>query len=177
MKMTSGRDDRVAGSEGAPVTPPGQAPVSCAEARDRLPLCGPGDARPAELAAHLEGCPDCAAEAGFVARMRETRPEPPATILSGVLERARLEAEPTHPRWGRRPRWRDVAWALPAAAAVVLFIGIEILSNPGPEPPWSLALEAEPEIWYGDEWVVAGGPVPEALSDELLMALLEEMDP
>ncbi len=176
MRMTSGKDEGADSSQGAPVTPPGKATVSCTEARDRLPLPGPVDRKAAELAAHLEECPDCAAEARFVAWVRELRPEPPATILSGVLERARLEAELTHPRWGRH-RWRAVAWALSVAAVVALSIGIGFLANPGAEQLWSLALESEPEIWYGDEWVVAGGPVPEALSDDLLMTLLQEMDP
>lgn len=176
MRLTNGKEAPEARREGPSFPLPGEALISCAEARDLLPLRDPVDARRPEVEAHLEGCPDCAAEAAFVARIRGLRPEPPATILSGVVERARLEAEPMHPRWGR-PRWRTVVWTLSAAAVAGLSIGIGVLLDRGTESFWRLALEAEPAVWYGDEWVVAGGPVPEALSDELLMALLEEMDP
>ena len=39
-----------------------------------------------------------------------------------------------------------------------------------------MALEPLPESWMGDDGVVAGAPVFDALSDEALVTLLEEME-
>lgn len=155
---------------------PGDPPISCAEVRDLLPLRDPADAGHPGLEEHLGGCPECAAEARFVVWIRALRPEPPAAILTGVLERAREEVAAGAARWDRRPP-RAVAWMLAAAAAAGLVFGIGFHSDRGADPVWRIALDPDPAIWYGDEWVVAGGPVPDALSDELLMALLEEMEP
>ncbi|MDE0394479.1 MAG: hypothetical protein OYK82_06850 [Gammaproteobacteria bacterium] len=175
--MSNGRGTPEEGNGSSLVPVPGEPSISCAEVRDLLPLRDPADAGYAGLEEHLGGCPECAAEARFVYWMRALRPEPPAAILTGVLERARDEAAAGGtPRWHRRPP-RALAWTLAAAAAAGLALGIGFLSDRGADPVWRIALDPEPAIWYGDEWVVAGGPVPDALADELLMALLEEMDP
>ena len=169
------QDDRE-GRDSSPVPAPGEPPVSCAEVRDLLPLRDPAGAGHPGLEEHLGACPECAGEARFVGWMRGLRPEPPAAILAGVLERARDEAAAASARRDRRPP-RAVAWTLAAAAAAGLAFGIGFLADRGADPVWRIALDPEPAIWYGDDWVVAGGPVPDALSDELLMALLEEMEP
>ena len=174
--MRNGRERPEEGSGSSPVPVPGEPSISCAEVRDLLPLRDPADAGHPRLEEHLGGCPECAAEARFVGWMRALRPEPPAAILTGVLERARDEVAAGGARRDRRPS-RALAWTLAAAAAAGLAFGIGFLSDRSADPVWRIALDAEPAIWYGDEWVVAGGPVPDALSDELLMALLEEMDP
>lgn len=174
--MRNGRKRPEEGSGSSLVPVPGEPSISCAEVRDLLPLRESADAGHRGLEEHLGDCAECAAEARFVGWMRARRPEPPATILTGVLERARDEAAPGVARPDRRPA-RALAWTLAAAAAAGLAFGIGFLSDRGTDPVWRIALDPEPAIWYGDEWVVAGGPVPDALSDELLMALLEEMDP
>lgn len=174
--MRNGRERPEEGSGRSLGPSPGEPSISCAEVRDLLPLRDPADAGHPGLEEHLGGCPECAAEARFVGWMRALRPEPPATILTGVLERARDEATAGAARRDRRPT-RAVAWMLAAAAAAGLAFGIGFLPDSGADPVWRIALDPEPAIWYGDEWVVAGGPVPDALSDELLMALLEEMEP
>lgn len=176
MSMPNGRGTPEEGNGSSLVPVPGEPSISCAEVRDLLPLRDPADAGYAGLEEHLGGCPECAAEARFVVWMRALRPEPPAAILTGVLERARHEAAAGGTQRHRRPP-RALAWTLAAAAAAGLAFGIGFLSDRGADPVWRIALDPEPAIWYGDEWVVAGGPVPDALSDELLMALLEEMDP
>ncbi len=147
-------------------------PTGCAEVRDFLPLISEREV-PSEVGAHLDGCAECSAEAEFVSRVASLRPDPPASILPSVLARA-----------ARRPplggsRRRNVSWGLSAAAVVVLALGVGVLwdSQPEADSVWTLALDPEPATWYGDEWMVAGGPVPEALTDDVLSALLEEMDP
>jgi hypothetical protein len=64
-----------------------------------------------------------------------------------------------------------------AAAVAALGFGLFAVTRSGFDPLWSLALDSEPAAWYGEDWIVAGGPVPEALSDDQLLLLLEEMDP
>ena len=174
--MRNDRERPEEGSGGSLVPLPGEPSISCAEVRDLLPLRAPADAGHPGLEEHLGGCPECAGEARFVGWMRALRPEPPRAILTGVLERARDEAAATSVRRDRQPP-RAVAWTLAAAAAAGLALGIGFLADRGTDPVWRIALDPEPAIWYGDEWVVAGDPVPDALSDELLMALLEEMEP
>ncbi len=160
------------------------ASPSCDEVRDLLPLLGPGPRSSsfANVELHLRDCSECRAEAEFVMRLGELRPEPPISILQGVLGRAAERDLPTAPEsrvdGEHGVHWRGVSWSLAAAAVAVLALGVGILSGPDPasDPVWMLALEPEPASWYGDEWMIAGGPVPEALSDDILRALLEEMD-
>ena len=147
--------------------------LSCAEVRDLLPLASSRAGQGLDLTDvedHVSGCEECRAEAEFVARLWEARPEPPASILESVLEGA------TSARVDR-PRWQTSVWGLSAAAVAVIALGVGVFWDSAPDDSlWTLALEPEPTEWYGDEWMVAGGPVPEALSDDVLRALLEEMD-
>jgi anti-sigma factor RsiW len=146
----------------------------CGWVRDLLPLrrSGAGDPRFAEVEGHLAGCADCRAEAEFVDRLRQARPEPPAGLVEATLK-----------RYAERPRGsvRKLRWGGPlgvSAAAVVAALGLGLfaMTRSAADPLWSLALDSEPAAWYGEEWIVAGGPVPEALSDDELLLLLEEMD-
>ncbi len=142
----------------------------CAEIRDLLPLSGlgfRGDSDRPDIEAHLHSCAECRSEAEFVARLCELRPEPPLFILQGVLDGA------VRSDWVRRPRWRSLS----AAAVAILALGMGLFWNPEPtaDPLWALALEPEPTTWYSDEWIIAGGLVPQALSDDVLRALLQEM--
>lgn len=176
MRNRSGNGDRGRGAQVSSTPSPDDALISCAQARELLPVRDLSDARTVALEAHVDECPDCSAEAEFLVWMRGLRPEPPAKILSGVLERAGAEVGPAR-REPARDRWGLLPWGLSAAALAVLSVGLGILWDRPTESLWTLALEPEPSVWYGDDWLVAGGPVPEALSDELLTAILEEMDP
>jgi len=181
---------------------PGPHGVSCGEVRDLLPARIAGGMErdlSAAVEGHLGRCVDCRSHAEFVSRLRSARRDPPDHLLPAILATlpelpfgegdAFLDATGTDPRTasaspaGSQPsrsaihRW---AWALPAAAGVVLAIAIGSLSTGtrAPEAIWSLALEPEaPLHWYGDDWVVAGEPYLDALPDEVLRALLEEMNP
>lgn len=143
----------------------------CAEIRDLLPLSGlgfQGDSDRPDIEAHLRSCAECRAEAQFVARLGKLRPVPPRFILQGVLDGA------VGSDWVRRPRWQGLS----AAAVAILALGMGLLwnSEPTADPLWTLALEPEPTIWYSEEWIIAGGLVPQALSDDVLRALLQEMN-
>jgi len=148
----------------------------CGWVRDHLPLRSSGIGDPGLAAAvdeHLAGCAQCRAEAEFVDRLRQARPEPPAGLVEATLK-----------RYAERPREsaRKLRWGGPlgvSAAAVVAALGFGLfaINRSATDPLWSLALDPEPTAWYGEEWIVAGGPVPEALSDDQLLLLLEEMDP
>lgn len=149
---------------------------ACADVRDVLPLRGTEAWDPAwtpPVEAHLKGCEACREEAEFVTRIQASRPEVPAGLVDAVVER--FEAERRTPRpW----RWMASSVGLSAAAAAVLALGIGLFGDREVtvDPVWELALEPEAPSWYGDEWLVAGGPVPEALSDEVLLMLAQEMD-
>ena len=146
----------------------------CGWVRDLLPLrrSGAGDARFAAVEAHLAECADCRVEAEFVDRLRQARPEPPAGLVEATLKRY---AE--RPRGSaRKLRWGGPLGVSAAAAVAALGLGLFAMTRSATDPLWSLALDSEPAAWYGEEWLVAGGPVPEALSDDQLLLLLEEMD-
>lgn len=165
----------------------------CAEIRDVLPLHTAErleQARMAEVERHLVACPVCAAEAAVVQRIQDVRPEPPETLVDGVLRRIEsfvdiergagagprltgLRVLPFRPvrRWA-------AGWGLSAAAVLVLALGIGVIwSADGRFPGDSLLTAfATEEEWESEEWLVAGAPVWDALSDDVLLTLLEDYD-
>lgn len=78
-------------------------------------------------------------------------------------------------------RWRAPAWAVAAAAMLILALGIAVAvdrAGPGSVPasdPLTVALESAPSPWVADDGTVAGAPVLDGLSDEALATLLEEL--
>lgn len=154
---------------------------ACADVRDVLPLRATevwDDEWTAPVEVHLAECEACRSEAEFVKRIRVARPEPPVDLVDAVVERFEADRASEHgsARW--RWRWTASSVGLSAAAAAVLALGIGLFADRETvaDPVWELALEPEAPSWYGDEWLVAGGPVPEALSDEVLLMLAQEMD-
>lgn len=153
---------------------PGAGERACARTRDRLPLRGLralSHDELAELEAHLLRCVDCRAEAELVESLQASSPEPPPSILAGVLEARTARKETDGSDWRR--------WAIRSAAVLVLALGASVIwgRDGGTDAVWALALETEPPAWYGSDWVVAGQPIPEGLPDEVLRGLLEEIDP
>jgi hypothetical protein len=151
-------------------------PVDCAWVRDRLALrdagvmAGDDEAR---LEAHLATCEECRTQAEFVARLQEARPEPPALLVQSVLARHAQRQR------RRRPAWSFGSLTLSAAAVAAAALGIGVLWHGAPSSSsvWDLALDPDSPSWYGEEWLVAGGPMLEALSDDDLRTLLAEMEP
>ncbi|MEX0935703.1 MAG: zf-HC2 domain-containing protein [Gemmatimonadota bacterium] len=167
--MTTGDESGILAGDG-----PGAGEQACAWTRDRIPLRGlQGLSRSelAELEVHLLRCGDCRAEAELVETLQASSPEPPPSILVGVLE-ARAARNDSHGSDWRR-------WVIRSAAVLVLALGASVIwsRDGGTDAVWALALETEPPAWYGSDWVVAGQPIPEGLPDEVLRGLLEEIDP
>ncbi len=148
-------------------------PAECGQTRDLLPLwsAGSGDPHLRGVEAHLASCADCRAEAELVQRLRTARPEPPAGLARDILDR-HAEAR----RAVRRSRWGAPVGLSAAAVAAALAVGLFASARIGTDPVWDLALDPEPSAWYGEEWLIAGGPVPDALPDDVLQLLLQEME-
>jgi len=141
--------------------------MECSEARDLLLEVSSGttppDARRA-LRSHLEGCPACRREAETVENMSallRTAPEPRLSEghwadFMTALDR-RLDAERNQP-WPRVLRWvRNPvhAWSTAAAtSAVVVALGIALLTNPTPRPT-ALTQDAPVEAFMTERMVTA----------------------
>ncbi len=181
--MTDGR------YKGGPLESNGGDGAVCASVRDDLApylLGGLPDPMRVRIRAHLDGCEACADEAAFLARVTAEAPVPPSTLTASVLARVQ-EGRVASPRrtapaivpFRRTGRSRrSLLWGLPAAAMVILSLGVALFWNGsgGPESPFSLAFEAPAEGWGEEEWLVAGAPHLAGLSDEVLLALMEEFD-
>jgi anti-sigma factor RsiW len=171
----------------------------CETIRDLLPEFGAGSMAPEErrvIEAHLATCQDCEQELGVLTALRDARPEVPPGLEARIQARIRAEmAEDLAPAGaetrsavGRRvipipSRWRSIApaWALSAAAIVILALGTAVIWNRSPmtpiEDPIQVASqEPLPEAWLWDDGMVAGAPVFDGLSDEDLEALLKELE-
>jgi anti-sigma factor RsiW len=148
--------------------------ILCDTARELVPLFVAGaleDPERKSVVAHLSACPECAGEAELARVLFATRPSPPAA-LAGRITTAVFEAE-AHARGARRP-W----WGLSAAAVAVLALGIGVLGNRDLPPvavPVYAADAGQSELWLSDDGLVAGAPTFDALSDEALEQLLDEL--
>ena len=122
--------------------------------------------------AHVERCRRCAAEIAFMQRVHRARPMPPAGLAHSVL--ARLEDEGVRMLDG----WRSASMA--AAAVLVLSMGVGLatqsLDSDGSGPAWNYAFVDGDVEWVSDDWLVAGAPYLEEVSEETLLALLSDED-
>jgi anti-sigma factor RsiW len=151
--------------------------MSCGDTVDRLPdwvadrLDG---AEAGAVAAHVAGCAECAGEADVLRALLASRPAAPAGLAERIARAARADAGSQAP--ARRRRLAP-AWALSAAAVLALAIGTTVLSDreQPAEPALGEAVEEDGGVWISDDALVAGAPVLEELSDDDLVALLEEM--
>lgn len=144
----------------------------CVEVQEAMPDFAAGrisaDAMRA-FAGHFDGCADCAAELEFVRLMLSGRRDaPPGLADRVVVAIERRPARATRPWWG-----------LSAAAVAALAIGIGVTSEQGAmgiAAGFDLASEFEEgELWLSDDGLLAGAPELDALSDEALLQLLEEL--
>jgi anti-sigma factor RsiW len=165
-------DESVAGGPGQVG---GIGSAECGTIRDLLPLGLAGSLpRPEKerVEAHLVRCDACREEERFLGLIFDARPRAPGSLASSVI--AALDRET--PGRVRRGSW---TWGLPAAAAVVLALGVGLVwqGTETRDPMWSLALDAPAESWGQEDWMVAGSALLDGVSDETLLALLEEMYP
>ena len=140
----------------------------CERVRERLSEQVPGRPLGADETAHLEACEACAAEAELLRMLRTSRPVVPAELV-GRIESA-LARERAN-RGGRRPWW---GLAAAAVAAVALGLGVPAGDRGGDVPAYA-AEEATLDLWPSDDGEIAGLPALDALSDDALAALLDEL--
>lgn len=154
--------------------------LHCADARDMIPLAPAGALARDEgeaLARHLQGCSECAEESRFATRIAASRPRPPADLHGRVM--ARLAAGAAQgPLSGVRS---GLAWSLPAAAVLVLAMGIGLIWSAGHDDAGDLVTASLLEVPQEsdaqvEEWIVAGAPVLDALPYEVLVSLMTEVD-
>lgn len=171
------------GPEGSPT-----GRTTCDRIQELLPLRVAG--LPTGLKAtlvdrHLSECGDCAGEARFIDRIRASRPEAPDGLADGVLLQLALEdASQADSRVLPFPRIRSsrrfaVGWGLSVAAVFILALGIGVLwsgDDPGPAQALIASLVPEEDAPEPEGWLVAGAPVLDALSDEVLFTLMEDYD-
>jgi anti-sigma factor RsiW len=163
----------------------------CDVVRDRLPewkagLLQRGESEAVEV--HLAACGACRDELELLEALLLARPEPPTGLEARIQARVRQELlhesahrnDPSVIPISRGRRWIP-AWALSAAAVVLLALGARAILGPGgpdaEQDPLLVAVqEPLPEAWLWMDGMVAGAPVFDDLSDEELEALVRELE-
>jgi hypothetical protein len=177
---------------------PRPATVGGGEPRKVHPLLAPGQEE--YLRAHLSRCEPCADAERLLATARSARPEPPRDLGLRIVARALAQRETgqgasaspwpapsSAPAPGvlplrRRPPARWWTSSAAAAAVLVLAVGMGLVARgtgDGPESGSALlaALDEGAYGWWGDEWMVAGAPYLDGLSDETLAVLAAGIAP
>jgi anti-sigma factor RsiW len=153
--------------------------LSCETVRDELPAMLDGRLDSSErraVAAHLEVCAECRAEADVLAMLRRQTVAVPPGLEERVKEAVRRQAG----RARRAPSWALAA----AAAAAVLLGGVLLLRHTGGDPllgdPEAVAIAAGMLQPFADlpesNGLLAGGLQLDDLSTEELQLLLTELD-
>lgn len=166
--------------------------MTCAEIRDRIPefVAGRyGGATTARFVEHLRGCDVCSTEVDLIRALHADRPEVPAALEARVrdaVSRALAEdaaSRPTVVPLSRSLRRSPIpSWALGMAAILALAIGtplvVDRMQEAGRVDAAGQVVEemSIASLWSGEDGLVAGAPMLDDLSDEALMALLEEME-
>jgi anti-sigma factor RsiW len=162
--------------------------MNCADVRDRIPELLLGDLTPERrtaVEAHLASCAECAEERATVEALLRGRPEVPAGLEARILDAVHAEVGGESDVLKLEPRRRRgvPAWALSAAALLVLAVGTPLMvtrmndSTPlTPSEEFAFADEAVPSVWASDDGLIAGEPSFDGLSDEALLALLAELE-
>lgn len=166
----------------------------CQGIRDLLPELAQGtldQATEVRVQEHLSACSECSQEEGLVRSILASRPEPPVELQDRIQERIRQEmgvgaqgsqiGDDGVVSIQTKRRWAP-SWTLSAAAILILSLGIGVIWN-GQRPPelnqdpvLVVAEEPLPESWLWDDGLVAGGPVYDGLTEEQLVALIEELE-
>lgn len=147
-----------------------------------------GAARAERVRTAVEEDPDLRAEARLLRTIAAGRVEAPegldVRITAAVLRDRRGSPAPADVRRKRAGGWpgfRAPAWAVAAAAVLVLAVGtVELVDRAGREEARETealvaALESPHTPWVADDGTVAGAAVLDGLSEEALASLLEEL--
>lgn len=147
--------------------------VRCEWARDLIPdhvAARLSAAETAQIAAHLEVCAECRAEADVARLILAGQPQLPPGLAKRIRAAVRADRRPT-----RRP-----GWGLAAAAVAVLAVGIGVASrnaqNTTPVVPGYVAEGTTTESWINEDGTIAGAPALDGLSDDGLRTLLNELN-
>jgi predicted anti-sigma-YlaC factor YlaD len=128
----------------------------------------------AEIEEHLSTCGECRAEADLLEVLLSLRPESPDALAEQV-QRVLREVHPIR---------RVPSWGLSAAAVLILSLGTGLVWSrmqegsivPASSAGEEISQEVNLGLWPSDDGMVAGSPTLEGLTDEVLLALLEEME-
>ena len=147
---------------------------------------------------HLRGCAECRKELELIGFLREgmAKAEGAADVPPGlearIKARVREDLAVDQPGMEGRRAPKEVgvipivgrirqapAWALSAAAVVILALGTGVIwnqktSESGLDPVVVATQDPLPESWLWDDGLVAGAPVFDGLSDADLEALVKE---
>lgn len=122
----------------------------------------------AQVEAHVAACDECRAELELVMLLRGSRVTVPSGLAAQITRRVRSERRVIHRPW----------WGISAAAVAALALGIGFNgSAPGSSAAVAdFAYETEEgDLWLSDDGLLAGAPAIDALSDEALVELLDEL--
>jgi anti-sigma factor RsiW len=164
--------------------------MNCQDVNDLLPDLALGDLPLEERRAverHLQSCEACAETWDVVGALHASRPEIPVGMEARVRAAARAEFDAAPDgvlRLEPRRRGGIPPWALGAAALLALAVGTPLVMDRMTESPTAaddevLAMAERtltPSVWASDDGLIAGEPALDGLSDEELLALLEELE-
>ena len=125
----------------------------------------------ARIGAHVSACTECRHELALVRALRESRAAVPAGLAGRISRAVRRDRRTARRSW----------WGISAAAVAALALGIGMASEPiGPvvpelAPAFASDEDAETDLWLSEDGLLAGAPALEALSDEALLQLLDEL--
>ncbi len=143
----------------------------CETVREQLPELSAGllsPTRVTEVERHLASCAECRAELELLALLRRARPEPPTPMAEGIMRALSERPAPASRPW----------WGLAAAAVAAVALGIGVLpsrTDRTGDVPSYVAAHGDDGLWLGEDGTIAGAPALDALSEEELEALLEEI--
>lgn len=146
--------------------------LQCGTARELIPDFVGSRLASDDVAAaeeHLTSCAECRAELELAQLLFASRADVPSGLAERVVAAVRTD------RVGSRRPW----WGITAAAVAALALGIGIASEPSSQldlevPGYAYEVE-EGALWLSDDGLLAGAPSLDALSDEALEQLLDEL--
>ncbi len=139
-------------------------------------------------ATHLENCEDCRAEMEIVSLLARAEPVRAPSDLEERVRLAARQAMQDHVAPSERdviplrPRRTVPAWALSAAAVLVLAIGTPLLVDQMTSGGAGDVVSADgfddpvATVWTTEDGLIAGAPALDMLTDDELRQLLEELD-